>query len=582
MEKQHELPFWFTQNAEARLRLLYGDPNTPDLMNRLIDKTLAFIEKYPPTPKEQWSEQDAILITYGDSVTQPGQSPLTTMHEFIELHLIDAVNAIHILPFFPYSSDDGFAVIDYREVNSKLGEWRDIERIAKDFGLMTDLVINHVSSESAWFKKYLADENPESNYFIEADPDADYSQVMRPRTSPLLTEIKTGQKKRHVWTTFSADQIDLDFGNPDVLFEMIDILLLYISKGSRFIRLDAVAFLWKKSETRCIHLRETHEIVKLFRDIINVAAPGTLLITETNVPHWENLSYFGVSDEAHMVYQFALPPLLLHSLFQGDATHLTEWAMTITRPPKRCTFFNFIASHDGIGLRPIEGMLPEQEIQELVEAMRGRGGFVSMKANEDGSETPYEINISLFNALGTTHTGETAYRAQRFICAHAIMLALQGIPGVYIHSFFATPNDIKGVNQTGQSRSINRRRWNYQELLSLLTDETTPHAKLFAQQKQLLVTRRRQPAFHPEADQKTLPVNNPCVFAFWRTSMDKLQNILVIANCSEKTQAFELPPRASNHGYRIWRDLIAHRIVESSTETIRLAPYQTVWLEALD
>jgi sucrose phosphorylase len=577
----NELPHWFTQKAEARLRCLYGEEQTVKLMERLLDRIQTVVSSPVPTIDQHWNEQDIILITYGDSVQQPNETPLRTLHEFLTLHLQDSINSVHVLPYFPYSSDDGFAVIDYKTVNPKLGEWSDIERIANQFHLMTDLVINHVSRENLWFIDYLSRNKPGCDYFIEMPPETDVSEVVRPRSSPVLVPAHTHNGIHHVWATFGEDQIDVNFANPDVLFEFIDILLLYIDKGSRFIRLDAIAFLWKKLGTRCINLRETHEVVKLMRDIVDVIAPGTVLITETNVPNGENLSYFGNSDEAHMVYQFTLPPLLLHALHHANSHYLSQWSKDTPRPQKHCTYLNFIASHDGIGLRPAEGILPEQEVLTLVEAMHEYGGYVSMRTDLFGKESPYEINIALFDALKGTHKGQDEYQVQRFICAHTIMIALQGIPAFYIHSILASGNDYQGVEQTGRTRSINRRKWHYDQLLEILNNPGSSNAQVFHELKRLLKIRKKHSAFHPDAIQETLILDDN-LFAFWRVSASHQQRILSISNITPDIQTVTLPQHPIAEGSGVWRDLIERTALSIGTTELKLYPYQSVWLEALD
>lgn len=575
MSETQDLPHWFTERAEARLKFLYGETAMPALMNRLIQLIYEFTAgRFQPKPSELWNERDVIFITYGDSIQRPEERPLFALFKFLTTYLKDTFSSVHILPYFPYSSDDGFAVIDYRAVNSDLGNWEDIQRIAHRFKLMTDLVINHVSRENLWFVDYLSNAEPGRDYFIELDPDTDLSSVVRPRNTPLLVKAYTRKGLRHVWATFSKDQIDLNFKNPDVLLEFIELLLFYLHKGSKIIRLDAVAFLWKRLGTRCIHLRETHEVVKLLRDIIEVAAPSAVLITETNVPNGENLSYFGNSDEAHMIYQFTFPPLVLHALYRGNSQYLTYWAKDTSRPPKGCTFLNFIASHDGIGLRPAEGILPEDQLAQLVDAMHQFGGYVTLRANSDGVDTPYEINISLFDALKGTVAGPDQWQIQRFICAHAIMLALQGIPAFYIHSLLATPNDLFGVEQTGRTRAINRHKWNYDKLIELLNNPRTPNAEVFHELIRLIQIRRQQKAFHPDGAQKTLDLGHS-VFALWRTSPEKDQQILTISNITPSAQTIELPAPCSNG----WRDLISG--AESKAGQLTLPAYESVWLECL-
>ena len=306
--------------------------------------------------------------------------------------MADTIGGVHLLPFFPFSSDDGFSVTDFWKVDPRLGTWNDVALLGKNFRLMFDGVINHVSRESEWFQAFVRGEPPFTDYFICADPNADLSQVTRPRTSPLLTPVKTTRGTKHVWTTFSADQIDLNYKNPEVLLKIIELLLFYAEQGAEVIRLDAIAYLWKEPGTTCIHLPQTHRVVKLFRSVFDQVAPGVILITETNVPHADNVSYFGNgTDEAQMVYNFALPPLVLHTFHTGNAQRLTNWAATLTTPSRSTTFFNFIASHDGIGVMPARGLLSESEIHELVRRTLAHGGKVSSKSNPDGSESRVRI-----------------------------------------------------------------------------------------------------------------------------------------------------------------------------------------------
>ncbi|MBM94563.1 MAG: alpha-amylase [Oceanospirillaceae bacterium] len=525
---------------------------------------------------QRWSEDDVILITYANSVQTPEEVPLATLGRFLKEYVGDRINAVHILPFFPYSSDDGFSVIDYRQVKPDWGTWEDIAAIAGEYDLMVDLVVNHCSRESLWFSDYVSNSEPYTDYFIEEDPETDLSLVTRPRNTPLLTPVHTHRGVRHVWATFSEDQIDLNFQNPAVLLEMIQILLMYVEQGARFIRLDAIAFLWKQIGTNCIHLPETHEVVKLMRDILEYCAPEVVLITETNVPVKENLSYFGDSDEAHMVYQFGLPPLVLHALNRGRSDYLSDWMDNIPLLQPGCTYLNFTASHDGIGVRPVEGLLPEREVQDLIDCMHRFGGFVSMKANPDGTESPYEINISLFDACMGTRRGVDHLQVQRFLCSQAIMLAMQGIPAVYIHSLTASPNDLNHVEQTGRTRSINRRIWNWNELECLLENPVTPQAEVYREVIRMIDIRRQQPAFHPSARQDIIRISSDILVN--KRTAESGQVIYTISNVTERL--IDMPLATLGFLPSGLADLLAQE-QQPIDEVLSLGPYQTVWLTNL-
>lgn len=581
----------FEQTVHHYLTHLYG-PRAGEVQRRIDQHLANFRTASTASPPANtaghdaptWSEKDQWVICYGDSILDEGTPPLAVLDTFLQRYLGDAISGVHVLPFFPWSSDDGFSVIHYREVNSELGEWAHIQTLASHYDLMADLVLNHVSRESLWFVDYLTGSLPGRDYFIEVDPDTDVSQVTRPRSSPLLVPISTRRGTRHVWATFSEDQIDLNFENPDVLLEFVGILLFYLQQGVRIIRLDAVAFLWKRLGTSCIHLPETHTVVRLLRAIVDEIAPGTLLITETNVPHAENISYFGLErlaegapNEAHMVYQFALPPLLLHTLTRGEATTLQTWLNSLPVLPEQCTYLNFTASHDGIGVRPLEGLLPDHERDALLELMHRFGGFVSMRSNPDGSDTPYEINITWFEAMCGTRRGPDPWQIARFLCSQAIMLSLQGIPALYIHTLTGTLNDVEGVERSGRLRSINRRRWQLDELALLLESPSTPTHDVFHALHRLLVQRRQEPCFHPNAPQRVIETP-PELLAIERGPLRNGRRLLALYNVTDSKFDLAHAGDALNQALTQYHWQPLDPLTAHHEET--LPPYAVRWLAA--
>ncbi|MAT91699.1 MAG: alpha-amylase [Halioglobus sp.] len=532
----------------------------------------------PPVPRQVnfWSQQDALVITYGDTFLREGEAPLHTLKSFLDEYAQGLLSGVHILPFYPWSSDDGFAVLDYSSVNEALGSWADVAAIGRDYDLMADLVINHCSGRSLWFSNFLQGRSPGADYFFTAQPDQDLSAVVRPRTSPLLREVDTANGTRHVWCTFSHDQVDLDFRNPEVLLQFVSILRLYLDQGVRILRLDAVAFLWKEPGTTCLNLPQTHEVVRLLRTLVEHALPDAMLITETNIPNRENLSYFGNANEAHCVYNFSLPPLLLHTLVSGDCTHLKQWMMSMPPAQNGTAYFNFIASHDGIGLRPAEGLLSDEELQGLIATMSEFGGHVSYRALEDGQSRPYEINIALFDALQGTLAGPDQWNLERFLCAHAIMFGLEGIPGIYVHSLLGTRNDYQRVENAGHYRAINRHQWDFGQLVAELADEQSLHRRVFAGLTGLLAVRRKQAAFHPNATQFTLHLGTG-LFGFWRQSMDRRQSIFCISNVTDTALDLDLADLNLIDSEQ-WHDLLGAAIIEGRDQILSLSPYQTVWI----
>ncbi|HQV27489.1 MAG TPA: sugar phosphorylase, partial [Thermoflexales bacterium] len=467
------------------LAFLYGPEAGDRAFAAVRDKLAAFGRAAAARPRAQTplSERDAILITYGDMLREPGVAPLRTLAGFADARLDGVVSGVHVLPFYPYTSDDGFSVVDYRAVNPDLGGWEDVSALGRRFSLMFDAVINHVSASSHYFQGFLRGDPAWRNLAIVIDDPTDprLALVTRPRTLPLLTPFQTVDGVKQVWTTFSADQIDLNYGSPAVLLEVLDVLLEYVRRGARLIRLDAIAFMWKTLGTPCVHLPQTHRIIQILRAALDEAAPGTVLITETNVPHADNVSYFGDgTNEAQLVYNFALPPLTVDAFRRGDARALTGWARTLRLPSGQTTFFNFLASHDGIGLNPARGILPEAEVLALAAGTRARGGFVSDKAMPDGSRSPYEMNINFMDAIAPDPSASGPPRfAQRMIAAHAIMLALQGVPGLYFHSLFGSRGWTEGVELLGYNRAVNREKLALSVLDAELADPASLRRRVF-------------------------------------------------------------------------------------------------------
>ena len=563
----------------SHLSYLYGDEAAVSLLGR-VESLLEAHRAHIPAQEAALSERDSLLITYGDQIQAPNEKPLQTLHVFCNQHIRDIVSGVHILPFYPWTSDDGFSVSDYRQVDPALGEWQDVSAMQAHFRLMFDAVINHISSQSAWFQAFLNDDPPYRDYFIVAQESPLLVQVVRPRALPLLTIFHTPSGEKRLWTTFSADQIDLNYKNPEVLLDILDILLLYAEQGASFLRLDAIAYLWKELGTPCIHLPQTHHVIQFLRAALDEVAPHVQLITETNVPHAENLSYFGDgTNEAQLVYNFALPPLTLHTFHTGDARTLSDWARTLTLPSDKTTFFNFLASHDGIGLNPARGILSQADIDSLVETTLAHGGLVSYKHNADGTQSPYEMNINYFDALSSPSMLQDVYPQQadhetvnvqvdRFIAAQAIMLSLIGVPGIYFHSLFGSRGWMEGVKITGHNRTINREKLRLDRLESDLADENSLRHKVFTKYSKLLITRLNAPAFHPHGTQTVLELH-PSVFALERTSPDGNSHALCLHNVSKEQISF-----STNHNSAT--DLFTGQEVQISN--ITLEPYQVMWL----
>lgn len=514
----------------------------------------------------QWvTQQDIILITYGDTLNQPNVPPLQTLHRFAAQYLKEAVSGIHILPFYPYSSDDGFSVKDFYAVNPALGRWEHVQALSDDFDLMFDAVFNHMSAQGQWFHRWLAGDPEYAGLIMTENPQTDLSAVTRPRATALLTPFQRPDGETvHVWTTFSADQVDFDFRSPSTLLRLIDVLLFYVRQGARFIRLDAIPFLWKVPGTTSVHLPQTHAVIQLMRAVLDAVAPHAVLITEANVPHAENVAYFGDGrHEAQMVYNFTLPPLLLHAMLTGETARLRDWINTLNTPSDRTTFFNFTASHDGIGVRPVEGILDTAEIQGLIQHIEAVGGRVSSRRRTDGTESPYELNCTYFDAMGTP---------ERFLTSQTIALSLAGVPGIYIHSLLGTRNDLDGMARTGHNRSINRAHLVLDEVEQAIRDETTERGRVFGEYLRRIKIRRAQAAFHPNGPQETFQADTPGVLLLRRLAPDRSQAVLCVYNLTDQPVTLDLS--AHLHGEVV--DLLSGQTIKP---TATLPPLGCLWLD---
>ena len=567
----------FHKKVHSHLKIIYQNILTDEEINSLSNQIFEIIPKLKNDDNlENWNESDIFLITYGDSIFSAKNKKLKTLKNFVDEFIKPYFNNIHILPFFPFSSDDGFSIIDYKKVRDDLGGWEDISLLSQDYRLMADIVINHASRQSEYFEEFLKGSSAYKDFFISLDKDEGFENVVRPRSSDLFQEMDISNKKKYLWCTFGHDQIDLNFKNPEVLLFFIELIYLYLKNGVKVFRLDAVAFLWKEKGTNCLNLPQTHEVVKLIRTLLDNYNQNTLLITETNLPNLENLSYFGNGDEANAIYNFTLPPLLIWTLLMGDSTALRKWSMSMPPAKENTTYFNFIASHDGIGLRPTENILTNQERDTLIDIVKEFGGVISNRKKPDGTETVYELNIALLDAMKGTFKGIDHMQVERFIACHAIMLSLEGIPAFYIHSVLGTTNDYELMKKNSQNRSINRKSWDSNEIKKRLLDEKSINNQVYKSIINLIKIRKNQPAFHPNAIQFTFNLGKN-FFGIWRQSLDKKQSIFSVTNVTNIFQYLDLTELNLIESENWW-ELINNIEIEDIKSIIALKAYQTVWI----
>ncbi len=592
-----EIPPDARKRMLSRLAFLYGESEAEKWLPEL-ERILKVHHAYKPQelidaekaydPRERFTERDMVLITYGDAFKGEKGETLAALHQTVQAHNPGTINTIHLLPFFPYSSDRGFAVVDFRSVDPKMGTWECIREMDVDYDLMFDGVMNHCSSRSQMFQEFLQGNPKFKDFFIAYDSPDDLtpdqrSKIFRPRTSDILTRFDTIEGEKWVWTTFSADQIDLNFRNPEVLLLVIGGLLFYVRHGADIIRLDAVTYIWAEQGTECVHLPQTHAVIKLLRDVLDVIAPGVAVITETNVPHEDNISYFGNGhDEAHMVYNFALPPLVLYTFYAENATAISTWAQGMRNPSDTATFFNMLDTHVGVGLMGVKGILSKEDIAFIIERVGEHGAYVSYKATEDGEE-PYEINTTWWSAINRDDSDEdVAFMVKRYLASRSLSLVLQGVPAVYTHGVLAMPNDHELVKKTNHNRDVNRGLIDPDRFAEELKDPGSKRSHLARMGRRYNLTRTRERAFHPQGDQHVIMVS-PDVFTVLRTSPEGDERILTMTNVTPRESRVEIPLSELNVQETRWHDLIGEKewIVENERLSVTLEPYEVVWLKPL-
>ncbi|MFP4026641.1 MAG: sugar phosphorylase [Candidatus Brocadiia bacterium] len=559
------------KRLERRIEKLYNERDARSL-KRILPGLVARYKTEIPERRSGWDQRDSVLITYADSILEDGTEPLETLYAFLQDRVGKTINIVHLLPFFPYSSDDGFAVTDYRKVRENLGSWDDVENLSKDYRLVFDAVINHISASSIYAERFCEGDPEYRNFFIRLEAETDTSSVLRTRDEPLLHKYDTTRGEEWLWTTFSRDQIDLNFAEPRVLIEILDVLMFYAKKGASILRLDAVPYLWKELGTSCAHLPQTHELIKLMREVFDLAAPHVLLLAEANVPHERNVTYVGGGgDESQIIYNFTMPPLVLHALVKGNARHLSEWADGLEDLGENATYLNITATHDGIGMRPTEGLLSEEERRELVQLAYDHHGDVTGKRNSDGTISPYELNLNYFDAVNHPDADESLERQiDRFMVSQAIPLCFRGMPGIYVQSLLGSRNDLEAVEKTGRARSINREKLDRGILEAELDRPDSPRHRVFGRYMHLLELRQRESAFHPDAEQDVLDFG-PEIFAVRRHNTETDETILALHNVTEREQQFEMGQGG--------RDIITEETLRNSRGY--LSAYQIRWVKVV-
>ncbi len=568
------------------LKTIYSN-NTTEEINFISNQLLQILDDFSEKSayeekrdKERWNESHAVLITYADSIYKNGEATLTTLNELLGKYFGSLSKVVHILPFLKSTSDGGFAVSSYDSLEEKFGGWDDLKSISKNHDLMADLVLNHVSSSHPWVQQFIKYQEPGISNVFSPKQNLDWSNVVRPRSSSLFSQINTEDGPKQVWTTFGPDQIDLNWHNPKITIEFLNLIITYLSNGIKWLRLDAVGFIWKESGTTCLHLPKAHSIVKLLRVLLNNLLDDGVLITETNVPQKENLSYLIPNDEAHMAYNFPLPPLLLEAIITSRADILNSWIFDWPILPEDTTLFNFTASHDGVGLRALEGLMNEQRIKDLLINCEKRGGLVSHRRLSNGDDKPYELNISWWSAMEDSSRDAKRFQYERFILSQLLVMALKGVPAFYLPALLASENDIKSFSMTGQRRDLNREKFKSENLLAVLNNPESNANKNLKYLRNAMDVRSKLKQFHPCSQMKCLSKDRSDIVVIKRGKGP--ESVFAIHNMTENKINYQL--NDNDLPKIVDNDFNTHDFLTSTKynyKNISLDPFQVIWLSAL-
>ena len=565
------------------LETVYKDHTTEDLSficNQLLQILDDFSEKstYEETSKDKkWDESYAVLITYADGVIKEGEATLVTLRDLLSNYFGSLSKVVHILPFLKSTSDGGFAVSSHKSLEEKFGSWEDLKSFSSKHYLMADLVLNHVSSSHPWVQQFIKCQEPGLSNVLSPSKDLDWKNVIRPRSSSLFSQINTDDGIKQVWTTFGPDQVDLNWLNPKMIIDFLILIITYLSNGIKWLRLDAVGFIWKEPGTTCLHLPKAHSIVKILRILLNDLLKDGVLITETNVPQKENLSYLIPEDEADMAYNFPLPPLLLEAIITSRADILNSWICDWPELPETTTLFNFTASHDGVGLRALEGLMNEQRIKDLLINCEKRGGLVSHRRLSNGEDKPYELNISWWSAMEDSGRDSNRFQYERFLLTQLLVMSLKGVPAFYLPALLASENDIKSFSITGQRRDLNREKFKSEKLSAVFRNPESNAYKNLRYLRNAMDVRSKLPQYHPQSQMECLSKNRGDIVVIKRGFGSNA--IFSIHNMTEN----KINYRFIDYEFTklIKNDLNMQDYLTSNkynSSNIELDPFQVIWL----
>ncbi|MFW9905101.1 MAG: alpha-amylase family glycosyl hydrolase [Candidatus Thorarchaeota archaeon] len=573
--------------------------------------------------KKKFDFKDIILNIYADSIQGRYGTPLQKLYSFTEAYIHDIINGVHILPFFPWDTDRGFSVLNYYEVDQRNGSWEDFTSLKNLYDiLMIDCVINHASINNPLVQKALIGNLEYQDFVItykeEEKPTQDeLLKITRARPTPVLTRyyvLASKEGKRWVtfniplqgieskkvriedtgwvWTTFSRPkspdgvvmtrQVDLNYSNPKVFLEMVRIILFYISKGARWLRLDAIGYLWKKIGTTCLHQPETHIFISLINDILKIFDYlQIVLIGEVNEPQEKALQYL-CSDETDMIYLFTHFPLAVHAILTGTSQYYMKWIPSL-KDAKGRLFISVLGTHDGMGMKPIGNWLPDDEKTRLQRILTEEyNALPNYALITGGKKIIYELCSTPWNFINKNNSDESEeLQIRRYTAVLALGLMIRGIPSIYINGLLGIPNF---TGELDENRSINRQILYENYLNEELNYKNSRIFKIFSQIMFLIKIRKNEEAFDPHGPFIPYYIHDAFV-SILLTSSDNIQKIFALVNVTKEDQILKIPLDKIGLDETRFQDIITDQHYEAikSTKTLEIAfkPYQICWLKQI-
>ena len=533
------------------------------------------------------------------------------LHYFQEL----GVNLIHIMPILKCpegESDGGYAVSDFRQIDPRVGTNQDLRLLAtelrkRDILLTLDVVVNHTSREHEWAQKARAGDEVYQNYYYTF-PDRDIPDQFEASMPEVFPQTAPGNftwepdMQRWVMTVFHDYQWDLNYQNPAVLIEMLDIVLYWANQGADVVRLDAVAFLWKKIGSTCQNERESHLILQLLKDCVQVSAPGVLFIAEAIVAPVEVIKYFGEdainSKECEIAYNATFMALLWDAVATHSTRLLYRSIQNLPDKLERATWLNYVRCHDDIGLGFDDadiaaiGFDPAAHRKFLVDyytggyaASESRGvAFGHNSKNGDARIAGALASlVGLEAALERQDEAATERAIKLILLLHSMILSFGGIPLLYYGDELATLNDYRyrdNPSKSNDSRWVNRPRLDWERAERRHTPGTVEF-RVFNALRKLIAIRKETPAFADFNNRYLLITESPHLFAFSRfTLRDATHPVLVVANFSEQTQYLQREEMRSIGGVQLnaFQDLVDGNTVRMEGERLAVPPLAFYWL----